>query len=548
MEITVVTLVEEQMSPWKDLYRGRKTWWPSFTSWRPRILRVGCKLNGVEAKVDDYEEVGDSMTRWKDVAWFRLSREGDEDGKDLESKIDDVMVTRSLQGGDGAACNALVKLSRSFWLKPRIFPRTQSNNARGKIVLQKHVGVHPIILWSIFEHVAYFDGFVNVFMRIDLRSYALSWKPCQGDSSKLNLPYHKSVLTETEGAYGCILDMGDDVDISTLTVEQYLALTQDNIRPGMVKHEIGKDVKFEINSNFMSELRRKLFARTDNEDAHEHVQRVLEIVDLFHFPGVTHDAVMLRKLEQIRNFKQEIDETLYHAWERYSDRCPQHDLNCQQKVHIFYTGLDISTRRMLDSRGFITLMTPTQALISIQVMADHSHSWYEETTIKEKMKDNADNVDAIQVSRRHILPRNTIHITPPDDDYVTPATNPILDKQLNEFKKKFSDITRVAKKANCNPVNDVKELSDIKKYDHETFIQKLLHQVSQSSHKIGENELAQDGDFLDFSTGILHLICLKAKLKGVSCSNSTLPIYFISLMYNMDIVQNKWGNESRIIT
>ncbi|GJT70065.1 hypothetical protein Tco_1029351 [Tanacetum coccineum] len=78
------------------------TWWPSFTSWRPRILRVGRKLNGVEAKVD---ELGDSMTRWKDVAWFRLSRKGDEDRKDLEIKIDDVMATRSLQGGDGAAYN-----------------------------------------------------------------------------------------------------------------------------------------------------------------------------------------------------------------------------------------------------------------------------------------------------------------------------------------------------------------------------------------------------------------------------------------------------------
>ncbi|GJX22638.1 hypothetical protein Tco_0227083 [Tanacetum coccineum] len=36
----------------------------------------------------------------------------------------------------------------------------------------------------------------------------------------------------------------------------------------------------------------------------------------------------------------------------------------------------------------------------------------------------------------------TVHITPPDDDYVAPATNPILDKQLNEFRKVFSDITR----------------------------------------------------------------------------------------------------------
>ncbi|GKG21504.1 hypothetical protein Tco_0384099 [Tanacetum coccineum] len=88
--------------------------------------------------------------------------------------------------------------------------------------------------------------------------------------------------------------MENDVDISTLTMEQYLALIQDNIRPGIVKPKIGDDVKFKINSNFMRELRRKLFSGTDDEDAHEHVRRVLEIVDLFHFPSVTHDAVMLR--------------------------------------------------------------------------------------------------------------------------------------------------------------------------------------------------------------------------------------------------------------
>nr|GEU76081.1 hypothetical protein [Tanacetum cinerariifolium] len=61
-----------------------------------------------------------------------------------------------------------------------------------------------------------------------------------------------------------------------------------------MKPDISNDVKFEINDNFMRELRRKLFKGTDEEDAHEHVRRVLEIADLFHFPGVTHDAVMLR--------------------------------------------------------------------------------------------------------------------------------------------------------------------------------------------------------------------------------------------------------------
>ncbi|GKC62000.1 reverse transcriptase domain-containing protein [Tanacetum coccineum] len=195
-------------------------------------------------------------------------------------------------------------------------------------------------------------------------------------------------------------------------MEQYLTLIQENIRPGIVKHEIDGDVKFEINGNFMRELRRKLFKGTDDEDAHEHVRRVLEIVELFHFPGITHDAVMLRvfpitlsgpalrlknrlsaglittwdllekvftrkycppfktamKLEKICNFKQEMDETLYHAWERYND-----------------------------------LLFRSQDLKSIQVMADHSHNLYDEATTRESINDSSDNVDTKKLKKISML-------------------------------------------------------------------------------------------------------------------------------------------------
>ncbi|GJY35232.1 reverse transcriptase domain-containing protein [Tanacetum coccineum] len=265
----------------------------------------------------------------------------------------------------------------------------------------------------------------------------LDWIMDSGGS--YHMTYKRDYLFDFEEYDG---DMEDDVDISALTMEQYIALIPDDIKPGIVNPKIGDDVEFEINANFMRELRRKLFAGTDDEDAYEHVRTVLEIVDLFHFPGVTHDAIMLRvfpitlkgralrwknrlpagtittwdllkkefiwrychpfitakKLEEIYNLKQERDETLYHAWERYNDllyQCPMHDLNCQQKVHIFYTGLDISTRKILNSNRFIPLMTPTQALESIQVMADHSHDWYDETNTRERINDVLDNVDAI---------------------------------------------------------------------------------------------------------------------------------------------------------
>ncbi|GJU01076.1 hypothetical protein Tco_1111414 [Tanacetum coccineum] len=163
--------------------------------------------------------------------------------------------------------------------------------------------------------------------------------------------------------------MGDDVDIITLTIEQYMALIQDDIRPGVVKPEIGNVIEFEINSNFIRELRCKLFV-------------------------------------------------------------------------------------------------------------DHLHNWYDETTTKEKIDDSPDSIDAIQESFKEALVNSRFHITPRDDDYVAPATSPTLDKLFNEFGKECSDITRVAKMADGNPVKNIKELSDIiKTSDFETFVRKLLHQI-----------------------------------------------------------------------
>nr|GEW16695.1 hypothetical protein [Tanacetum cinerariifolium] len=169
----------------------------------------------------------------------------------------------------------------------------------------------------------------------------------------------------------------------------------------------------------MRELREDTFYGYKNDDAREHVERVLDIVSLFNTLGVSHDAVMLRifpitvtgaakrwvdrlppriidswdllkkafiqmycplsktakQLEEIRNFKQEGDETLYQAWKRYNDllyKCPTHDINKNQKVNILYNGLGAMNRQLLDSQGQIPGMTPVQALTAIQTMADHS--------------------------------------------------------------------------------------------------------------------------------------------------------------------------------
>ncbi|GKE68742.1 hypothetical protein Tco_1526814, partial [Tanacetum coccineum] len=105
------------------------------------------------------------------------------------------------------------------------------------------------------------------------------------------------------------------------------------------------------------------YSEEEEEDSNEHIEKVLEIVDLFHVPNITVDQLMLRvfpisltgaasrwlrneptgsiktwedlktkflnkycppgrtakKIEEINNFQQEPDETLFQAWERFKE-------------------------------------------------------------------------------------------------------------------------------------------------------------------------------------------------------------------------------------
>ncbi|GJS25567.1 hypothetical protein Tco_0454199 [Tanacetum coccineum] len=210
---------------------------------------------------------------------------------------------------------------------------------------------------------------------------------------------------------------------------------------GVVKPEIGGNVNFEINSQFMRELREDTFSGNKNDDAYEHAERILDIVNLFNILGVTHDAVMLhvflttltgaakrwvdrllpgtintwdllkkafiqrycppskmaKELEEIHNFMKDGDETLYQAWERYNDllyKCPTYDLNSHQKVKIFYKGLDTMNHQLLDSHGPIPNKTPAQALVLIQTMTNHLQKWHDGSTSRKVSNGSSDGIAA----------------------------------------------------------------------------------------------------------------------------------------------------------
>ncbi|GKA79857.1 hypothetical protein Tco_0786453 [Tanacetum coccineum] len=134
-------------------------------------------------------------------------------------------------------------------------------------------------------------------------------------------------------------------------------LTRADYGSGVVRPKIEDKDNFELKGQFLKELRTNTFSGSDHEDANGHIEKFLKIVDLFQIPNITIDQVMLRafpmsvirpasrwlrkkptgsittwedlktkflskycppartakKMEEINNFQQELDENLYQS-------------------------------------------------------------------------------------------------------------------------------------------------------------------------------------------------------------------------------------------
>ncbi|GJV10740.1 hypothetical protein Tco_1352281 [Tanacetum coccineum] len=110
------------------------------------------------------------------------------------------------------------------------------------------------------------------------------------------------------------------------------------------------------------------------------------------------------------------DETLYQAWERFKEllmKCPQHYLPEIQEVILFYNGLDILTRQILNSRGAIPTMTAADGKKAIQEMTKYSQKWHNGTS-RGRSTETSNGLAAIQEQLnnlgREIKKTNTSYI------------------------------------------------------------------------------------------------------------------------------------------
>ncbi|GJV24255.1 putative reverse transcriptase domain-containing protein [Tanacetum coccineum] len=155
------------------------------------------------------------------------------------------------------------------------------------------------------------------------------------------------------------------------TMEQYMSKTRIDYGSGVTRPKIDNKDSFELKEQFFKELRENTFSAACRWLRNKPTGSIKTWEDLktkflnkYCPPGRT-----AKKMEEINNFQQEPDETLYREWEHFKEllmKCPQHYSTEMQEVILFYNGLDIPTRQILDSRGVVPTKTAADAKTAIQ--------------------------------------------------------------------------------------------------------------------------------------------------------------------------------------
>ncbi|GJS37967.1 homeodomain-like protein [Tanacetum coccineum] len=123
------------------------------------------------------------------------------------------------------------------------------------------------------------------------------------------------------------------------TMEEYMTKTREDYRSGIARPKINEKARFELKGQFLKELSYNTFNGSDNEDANEHIKK---------------------------------------------------------------KGLDVPTRQILNSKGAIPFMKPTDAKKAIPDMADHSQKWHNGTSTRTRSTDTSDGLTTIQAQLNNL--------------------------------------------------------------------------------------------------------------------------------------------------
>ncbi|GKE93824.1 reverse transcriptase domain-containing protein [Tanacetum coccineum] len=131
------------------------------------------------------------------------------------------------------------------------------------------------------------------------------------------------------------------------------------------------------------------FHGLSSDDANKHLDKFITItqsmkqngeIDLKFLSKYFPPSMVMKLRNDISNFRQLLDESLFEAWERYKlliDRCPNNNMLPVTQIDTFYNGLTLRLRYTINAAARGTFMTrrPEECYDLIENITAHHNDW-----------------------------------------------------------------------------------------------------------------------------------------------------------------------------
>nr|GEW03103.1 reverse transcriptase domain-containing protein [Tanacetum cinerariifolium] len=183
---------------------------------------------------------------------------------------------------------------------------------------------------------------------------------------------------------------GGDLPVPDLRTMEELCQPTLNGRSGPITPIVIQATNFGHKNDMIQQVQNSCqFHGLPSDDANKHLDKFLHVTQSIKVNEVTDDALRLKyfppstmtKLRnEITNFRQRPDESLFEAWERYklsTDRCPNHNMLPVTQIDTFYNGLTLRHHDIINAAAGGTFMKrcPKQCYDLIENMTANHNDW-----------------------------------------------------------------------------------------------------------------------------------------------------------------------------
>ncbi|GJU78693.1 ribonuclease H-like domain, reverse transcriptase, RNA-dependent DNA polymerase [Tanacetum coccineum] len=212
-----------------------------------------------------------------------------------------------------------------------------------------------------------------------------------------------------------------------------------------------------------------------------------------------------------------------------------------QEVILFYKGLEVPTRQILDSKGAKPTMTVTDAKVAIQEVAEHSQKWHDKMSTRTRSTETSDGLAVIQAQLnlgREIKKVNKKMVAA-SGFYQRNHANPSYQERrqsMEESLRKFITESTKRHEENYNLIKDIRASTDAAIRNHRASIKTLEIQIGRLYDYHCDKEEGSYGlkDLDAYSIGTtLHNDALPQKKKDLG--SFTLPCYIDNVCFEKSL-------------